>query len=235
MTRYLRDSQMFEKPISILGKTVATLPSDAPNGSVAYVTDDPVCRLYVHHEGVWIRVASSGPFMLGPWGKDNVETDLDRVAVKLVGDASRTDRVMMDDGDILGIAVQCSEECAAGSLTVEVTVNGNPCGLEAVLAPGHQIAIARQDHGVDVFTAGQKLGVAVSTSSDWDPTTADIAVEVLGNDQPRSVTLGTFPQFGFRRNVPVQLHIFSRSKVDLNLFANIANGIVLQGFLEVKP
>jgi len=33
----------------------------------------------------------------------------------------------------------------------------------------------------------------------------------------------------------VHLHIFSRNKVDLNLFANISNGIILDGFLEVHP
>jgi len=32
----------------------------------------------------------------------------------------------------------------------------------------------------------------------------------------------------------VQIHIFNRESVDINLFNNIANGIVLHGFLEVK-
>ena len=63
----------------------------------------------------------------------------------------------------------------------------------------------------------------------------DIAVEVVDNQDVRLVKLGTIPQLGYRRNVPVNLYIFSREKVDLNLFANIANGIVLEGFLEVRP
>ena len=42
-------------------------------------------------------------------------------------------------------------------------------------------------------------------------------------------------EFGYRKDVPVNLHIFSRNKVDLNLFANISNGIILDGFLEVHP
>ena len=42
-------------------------------------------------------------------------------------------------------------------------------------------------------------------------------------------------KLGFRTNVKVNLHIFSRNKIDLNLFANIANGIILSGFLEVLP
>jgi predicted nucleotidyltransferase len=33
----------------------------------------------------------------------------------------------------------------------------------------------------------------------------------------------------------IQIHLFNRKSVDLNVFNNIANGIVLSGFLEVKP
>ena len=63
----------------------------------------------------------------------------------------------------------------------------------------------------------------------------DIAVEVLGNEEMKIAELGVIPQFGFRKNVLVNLHIFSRNKIDLNLFSNISNGILLEGFLEVKP
>jgi hypothetical protein len=63
----------------------------------------------------------------------------------------------------------------------------------------------------------------------------DIAVEVLGDEDIKIVELGVLPEFGYRKDVPVNLYIFSRNKVDLNLFANIANGIVLEGFLEVRP
>jgi len=63
----------------------------------------------------------------------------------------------------------------------------------------------------------------------------DIAVEVLDNKDLRIENLGILPEFGFRKNVQVTLHIFSRNKIDLNLFANIANGIILEGFLEVRP
>ncbi len=33
----------------------------------------------------------------------------------------------------------------------------------------------------------------------------------------------------------IQIHLFNRKDIDLNIFNNIANGIVLSGFLEVKP
>lgn len=70
---------------------------------------------------------------------------------------------------------------------------------------------------------------------DTENSDIDLAVEVLGDKETEILKFGLFPTFGYRKNIPVNLHIFSRNKIDLNLFANIANGIVLQGFLEVKP
>ncbi len=70
---------------------------------------------------------------------------------------------------------------------------------------------------------------------DSEKSDIDIAVEVLDNQDLRIVELGIVPEFGYRKDIPVNLHIFSRNKIDLNLFANISNGIVLEGFLEVRP
>ncbi len=70
---------------------------------------------------------------------------------------------------------------------------------------------------------------------DTDKSDLDLAIEVVGNDDVKIINLGNIPQFGYRKNVPLNLHIFSRNKVDLNLFSNIANGIVIEGFLEVHP
>ncbi len=70
---------------------------------------------------------------------------------------------------------------------------------------------------------------------DTDKSDIDVAVEVLDNEDVRIEQLGILPLFGHRENVVVNLFIFSRNKVDMNLFSNIANGIVLEGFLEVRP
>jgi len=70
---------------------------------------------------------------------------------------------------------------------------------------------------------------------DTEKSDIDLAVEVIDDKEPRIIELGVLPQLGYRANVPVNLHVFSRKKVDLNLFANITNGIVLEGFLEVRP
>ena len=70
---------------------------------------------------------------------------------------------------------------------------------------------------------------------DVESSDVDVAMEVLGGVELKVMELGKIPCLGFRRDVQVNLHIFSRAKVNPNLFANIANGIVLSGFLEVRP
>ena len=70
---------------------------------------------------------------------------------------------------------------------------------------------------------------------DTEESDIDIAAEVMDDEDLRILELGVLTTLGFRENVPVNLHVFSRNHVDLNLFANIANGIVLEGFLEVQP
>jgi len=70
---------------------------------------------------------------------------------------------------------------------------------------------------------------------DTEKSDIDIAVEVAENAELEIYKMGNLEQFGYRKNIPINLHIFSKNKIDLNLFSNIANGIVLSGFLETKP
>ena len=71
--------------------------------------------------------------------------------------------------------------------------------------------------------------------TDIETSDIDIAVETLDNKKVQINQLGIIGTLGYRKKVVVNLHIFSINKIDINLFANISNGIVLDGFLEVKP
>ena len=71
--------------------------------------------------------------------------------------------------------------------------------------------------------------------TDNEKSDIDIAVEILDHETMRIEPLGLIEQFAFRKNIKINLHIFSRNKIDLNLFTNIANGILLDGLLEVHP
>ena len=69
---------------------------------------------------------------------------------------------------------------------------------------------------------------------DTEESDIDIAVEIIGDEELIIKEIIIFSQFGYRKNVKANLHIFSRNNINNNLFSNIANGIVLDGFLEVK-
>ena len=70
---------------------------------------------------------------------------------------------------------------------------------------------------------------------DTEKSDIDLAVEVIGNNDMQIIDLGTVEQLGYRKNVRINLHVFSRNKINLNLFSNISNGIVIEGFMEVRP
>jgi len=59
-----------------------------------------------------------------------------------------------------------------------------------------------------------------------------IELEKLARSKGEAVKIKEL-QFILRRRI--QVHVFNRKDIDLNLFNNLANGIVLDGFLEVKP
>lgn len=62
----------------------------------------------------------------------------------------------------------------------------------------------------------------------------DLAVEISGEEEEGHFNIGFLQTLGYRTNVRVNATVFSRKSIDINLFNNIANGIVLHGFLEVK-
>lgn len=106
---------------------------------------------------------------------------------------------------------------------------------------GHNLTLIYESgimEGIHKLLPSSKVVVLFGSyrkGDDTEKSDIDIAVEVLDNEDLRTVDLGIVPQLGYRQNVPVHIHIFSRNKIDLNLFSNIANGIVLEGFLEVHP
>ncbi|MBI4439077.1 nucleotidyltransferase domain-containing protein [Candidatus Woesearchaeota archaeon] len=75
-----------------------------------------------------------------------------------------------------------------------------------------------------------RKGEDISTSD------IDIAIETdekIDIEQVRPKGIEEYERFFLKRTI--QVHLFNRKKVDINVFNSIANGIVLSGFLEVKP
>ena len=70
-----------------------------------------------------------------------------------------------------------------------------------------------------------------------DISTSDIDVAIESDDS-KDYQIGRHKkliEFENQISRKIQIHLFNRKNIDLNVFNNIANGIVLFGFLEVKP
>jgi len=62
----------------------------------------------------------------------------------------------------------------------------------------------------------------------------DLAVEVVDEVYDIHRDFPALKEFEKTLNRKIQVYVFNRKNIDLNLFNNIANGIVLSGFLEVN-
>ncbi len=62
----------------------------------------------------------------------------------------------------------------------------------------------------------------------------DIAIESSETEDYKIIGLRELTEFEQIIRRKIQIHLFNREKVDIGVFNNIANGILLWGFLEVK-
>lgn len=63
----------------------------------------------------------------------------------------------------------------------------------------------------------------------------DIAVEISEDSDLKVGRIDDFKDVESQIDRKINLYFFNRNKIDPNLFNNIANGMVLYGFLEVHP
>ena len=67
-----------------------------------------------------------------------------------------------------------------------------------------------------------------------DLSNSDIDIAIETNDEYQTMGLRELSEFEKIIGRKIQIHLFNRENIDINVFNNIANGILLWGFLEVK-
>lgn len=81
-----------------------------------------------------------------------------------------------------------------------------------------------------ILFGSYRKGDDISTSD------IDIAIETENIDIYKTLELKELNEYEkILNNKKIQIHLFNRKSIDINVFNNIANGIVLSGFLEVRP
>ena len=69
---------------------------------------------------------------------------------------------------------------------------------------------------------------------DFSTSDIDIAIEDGETEEYKIIGLRILSDFERVIGIKIQIHLFNRKDIDIHVFNNIANGIVLSGFLEVK-
>lgn len=130
------------------------------------------------------RVISKGQLVTFLFAQDAIADSQSAAAMNIMETTATTstlpvtEYVIPWDFEIVGIAVVSSEARTAGTATVDATIDGTVTGLQAALDGTNTTRdTGTQARSTDVGTAGQRIGVKLTTAS-WTPTTADIAVVV---------------------------------------------------------
>lgn len=114
------------------------------------------------------------------WYQDDVPASQTDVPITMDGNVARAEVPTVRTGSVIGITVYSNEARSAGTLTVEVTIDGVGTGLTAVLdVTNPSLKVTTQAKDTDQFTAGQRIGATLTTDGTWAPVTADITVVVL--------------------------------------------------------
>jgi hypothetical protein len=116
--------------------------------------------------------------VLGPWAAVNLATSVSATALTLAGvSGGGTEVAPGFPGTIIGITYVVATVITAGTLSAWVTKNGS-----TVLALGGttaKVRVTTQEAGTDTFAATDRIGVKVTTSADYAPTSNDPIITVI--------------------------------------------------------
>ncbi len=89
---------------------------------------------------------------------------------------------------------------------------------------------------VDFFNNPKAIVLFGSFRKGEDLSNSDIDIAIESNQVKEYKTIAVRELSEFEKIIgrKIQIHLFNRESVDIGLFNNIANGILLSGFLEVK-
>lgn len=82
-------------------------------------------------------------------------------------------------GSVVGVSLYTATAHTTGTITADATISGTVTGLQAAATAGTATAYGTQAMGLDNFTAGQTLGVKVTTLSTLAATTTDWRASVF--------------------------------------------------------
>ena len=126
------------------------------------------------------RIRITHPAAAFAFQQKDVAASQSAVAMDVLGLAGNTEYTMPYSGSVVAVSIASNAARTGGTATVDVTVNGTVTGLQAALdGTNTQYHYASQGADADRFSAGDRLGVKITTDGSWAPTTADVVVVVV--------------------------------------------------------
>lgn len=180
------DSGGGTNPISAFGtNSYISVGKDGQIGRNLFVGTDAVVNGQIYATTFTTSVSGAGGKAIN-YGDQNVSASQTTAewgntpSVDVGGDIKRV--VMPVSGDIVGISLWSNAASTSGTLTAWPTINGTAATLSSGLnthTGSTTTSYTVEAVGVDHFQVGQAIGVKVTTSSAWAPTTADVGVTVF--------------------------------------------------------
>lgn len=120
-----------------------------------------------------------GALFLSGWGQSNVAASQSAAQLGRYGVTWHAPLILPFAGSVIGLLAGVSIARTAGSLTVQLYIDGAASGLEVVIDADSPLAVEdTAPAGEYIFEAGEKVTVRVTTTADWLPTTADVLVMI---------------------------------------------------------
>jgi hypothetical protein len=110
------------------------------------------------------------------WAQNDVAANQNNVAL-LAQVSTNFDTIKaIRSGSIMGLATRLTEPITAGTLTVEVTINGVGTGFTIVHTSISNASggVATQAFGLDNYVAGDLIGTRLTTDAGFLPVTTDL-------------------------------------------------------------
>jgi hypothetical protein len=129
------------------------------------------------------QIAVMSPLVTARFARHTVAASLNASALTVIdtnatsGALNVTGEVMPFAGAIVGVGAALSAAASAGTLTLDVTINGTVTGFQLVITTGASGSTIKE-YGQVRFNAGDTIGVKITTSGSWNGTTADLLATV---------------------------------------------------------
>ena len=104
----------------------------------------------------------------------------DQTDVQIKDATGQVDGISMPfAGELVAISIDTTAAATAGELTVGATKDGTENASTTQTITTATAATQAFPRGTATFSAGDKIGVEISTTAAWDATTADLSVTLL--------------------------------------------------------